>query len=150
MNLPYAKNKDHRQALDIRSSRALVPVRGLCGRVKRDRDEMNPSQLSPLDQIRQAEAENIRKIAAAREAAEQIVLKARMDAARLKEQAVEEGRREGQARNREILLKGEEEARALISRAHSMAEKLRRNGEARMDYAVRSAVNLVIGQEGEG
>jgi vacuolar-type H+-ATPase subunit H len=107
-----------------------------------------PTPFSPLDQIRQAEAENIRKIAAARESAEQVVVKARLDADLLKKQALEEGNREGQARYREILLRREEEAKALVVQAHSTAEKLRRKGEASMDIAVRSAVELIIGLEG--
>ncbi len=112
-------------------------------------EKVNPAQLSPLDQIRQTEAEITRKIAAAREAAEQVVVKARLDAYALKKQALEDGNREGQARYREILLRGEEEAKALTVQAHSTADNLRRKGEAYMEIAVRSAVELVIGQEGD-
>jgi vacuolar-type H+-ATPase subunit H len=111
--------------------------------------KVDPIQLSPLDQIRQTEAEVTRRLAAAREAAEQIVAKARLDAASLMNQTREEGQREGQARSREILSRGEEEARALITQAHSQAESLRRKGEGRMESVVRSVFYLIIGQEGD-
>jgi vacuolar-type H+-ATPase subunit H len=110
---------------------------------------LDPIRLSPLDQIRQTEAEITRKVAAAREAAEQVVVKARLDAAALKQQAREEGQREGQARCREITARAEEEAHALVVQAHAQADQLRRKGEALMDTAVRGVIELIIGQEGE-
>ncbi len=70
-------------------------------------EKVNPPQFSPLDQIRQTEAEITRKIAAAREAAEQVVVKARLDASVIKKQALEDGNREGQSQYREILIRGE-------------------------------------------
>lgn len=48
---------------------------------------VNENELSPLDQIRQTEAEVTRRIAAAREAAELNVVKARTEATHLKNQA---------------------------------------------------------------
>jgi vacuolar-type H+-ATPase subunit H len=106
---------------------------------------VDPIQLSPLDQIRQTEAEITRKIVAIREAAEQIVAKARLDAVSLKNQSCENGQRQGQSRGQEILSSAEEEARAIIAQAHAQAENLRRKGEARMETAVRSVMDLIIG-----
>jgi vacuolar-type H+-ATPase subunit H len=111
--------------------------------------KVEPTQLSPLDQIRHTEAEITRRIAAARETADQVVAKARAEAASQKNQSREDGQCEGQARYREIISRGEEEASALIVQAHSQAESLRRKREAHLETAVRSVIHLIIGQEGE-
>lgn len=107
------------------------------------------TELSPLDQIRLAEAENLRQVLAAREAAGQVVARAHAHAAQLKKQAQETGRREGQIRYKEIVSKAEEEARLIAAQAHGRADDLRRQGRQRMELAVRRAVEIVIGQPGE-
>lgn len=100
--------------------------------------------LSPLDQIRQTEAEVTRKIAAARKAAEQILEDARRQVAALKQEARDAGTREGDARYRAMISKAEEDARALVEEAQYQAKLLRRRGQRRMPVAVSSAVNFVI------
>lgn len=109
-----------------------------------------PDELSPLDQIRQTEAEVTRRIAAAREAAEKTVEKARGEAAKRKAAAREAGRLEGQAQLKENLARAEEEARALVAQAHHQADELRRRGRQRMHKAVQFAICVVLGLEGEG
>jgi vacuolar-type H+-ATPase subunit H len=104
---------------------------------------------TPLDQIRQAEAEVTRKIAAAREATKLTVSDAQVQAAVILDKARETGRREGQAQYREITSKAEDETRALIAQANQQADELHRNGEQRMEAAFRWAVNVVIGLEWE-
>jgi vacuolar-type H+-ATPase subunit H len=101
-------------------------------------------ELSPLDQIRQTEAEVTRRIAAARITAEQIVEQARQQAAALKREASESGRREGQARYQTSLSNAEEEARALVAEAQEQADQLRRRGDKRMQLAVNRAFNFLI------
>jgi vacuolar-type H+-ATPase subunit H len=112
-------------------------------------EKVDSTQLSPLDMVRQTEAEITRKIAAAREAAEQIVTKAHRDAAILKNQSREEGQREGKARCREIISRAEEEAGALVVQAQSQAENMRRKGDTNMETAVRNVITLIIGLEGD-
>lgn len=107
------------------------------------------TQLSPLDQIQQAEAEVARRIAAAREGAEVTLQEARAQMVELQRQARETGRSEGQMQYQEIVSRAEDEARALIARAHRGAEILRRQGESCMDAAVREAVQFIIGRETE-
>ncbi|HEX9617547.1 MAG TPA: V-type ATPase subunit subunit G family protein [Anaerolineales bacterium] len=102
-------------------------------------------ELSPLDQIRQTEGEVTRKIAAAREAAEQILENARQQAETLKRSAREAGTREGQGHYKTTIARAEEEARALVTEAGFQAERLRRRGQQRMKRGVSYAVNLVLG-----
>jgi vacuolar-type H+-ATPase subunit H len=107
-------------------------------------DQSPELDLSPLDQIRQTEAEVARKIAAARKAAEQIVEQARQQAAALKREAVESGRGEGQARCQTALSNAEEESRALVAEAQDQADMLHRRGAERMELAVHRALSFVI------
>ena len=107
------------------------------------------SERSPLEQIRQAEVEVKRRIAAAQRTAEGDMQKAQLDAQELERQASEIGLREGQAAYQDIIRQTEEEARGLVADARHRAEELRRQGELRMEGAVRSAVAILVGQ-GEG
>ncbi len=106
-------------------------------------------QLSPLDQIRRTEAEVTRLIAAARESAEQAVAKSRAEATELKNQARVDGQFEGQAKYREIISKGEEEASALLVQAQRQADFLHRKGEACLKEAVQSVVNMIVDFKGD-
>jgi len=107
-------------------------------------DQSSELDISPLDQIRQTEADVTRKIAAARNSAEQILEEAHRQAAALKQEARETGTREGQARYKAIIAKSEEESQALVAEAQSQAKKLRRRGKERMRVAVSCAVNFII------
>ena len=102
-------------------------------------------ELSPLDQIRQTEGEVTRKVAAAREAAEQILENARQQGEILKRNAREAGTREGQGLYKTTIAKAEEEARALVAEAAFQAEQLKRRGRQHMRSSVSFAVNLVLG-----
>ncbi len=113
-------------------------------------DQMSASGLSPLDQIRLAEAEITRKVMSAREATRRAIAEARAQAARIKKEAREAGNREGQIRYKEIVSKAEEEARAIVAHAHNQAADLRRKGQARMETAIREAVHIVLGVKGGG
>jgi vacuolar-type H+-ATPase subunit H len=107
------------------------------------------SEPPPLDLIRKAEAEATRRIAEARQIAEQSVNKAKSQAKLLRIQAREEGQRDGQARYQETIVKAEEEADAIIAFARKRAEVLRLRGELRMDVGVSYVINLILGQEEE-
>jgi vacuolar-type H+-ATPase subunit H len=109
------------------------------------------SGLSPLDQIRLCEAEVTRRIAAARQAGEQNVAKARSEASNLKNEAKERGLRKGQAQYQAILSGAEEEAEAIVAKAQKRAEAMLQRGESGMEKAVAEAVKIIIGPvEGEG
>lgn len=101
------------------------------------------TQLSPLDRIRQAEAEVTRHIAAAREAAENRLAETRNEARLSLDDARKAGRRQGQAQYRQILAQTEEESRLILTEAHGKAEKLRRKGSQQMDRAVCWIVTLI-------
>jgi vacuolar-type H+-ATPase subunit H len=111
---------------------------------------ISDTELSPLDQIRQAEADVTRQIAAAREAAARTVVEARRHVRDLLDEAREMGRRRGQIRYKEIVSQAEEESQALVFQAHNQAESLHHTGKRRMSTAVRQAVNLVIGLQDDG
>ena len=106
------------------------------------------TDLSPLDQIRQTEAEVARKIASAQEEAKQRVVQARKDARELIANARETGYLQGRARGLEIISKSEEESHATIEQARRMAEVYRAHGQQQMATAVRYVVDLVLGFEG--
>lgn len=106
--------------------------------------------LSPLDQIRLVEAEITRRVVAAREASDHSASNARTQAALLKKQAEENGKREGQIRFKETIAKAEEQAKVIIAQAQHEADDLRGNGQARMEQAVNEALNIVLGMKGGG
>ena len=107
--------------------------------------------LSPLDQIRLAEAEIIRKVVTIREESERIVVDARAQSTLLKKQAHDSGIREGQIQYKGIISKAEEEARTIVAHAHTQAADLRRKGQERMEAAIQEAMRIVLGlQEGGG
>lgn len=111
-------------------------------------DQISANGLSPLDQIRLAEAEITRKIAVARETSERAAGEARAQAARLKKEAREAGSREGQIRYKEIVSKAEEEARGIVAHAHNQASELKRKGQVRMEAAIQEAIGIVLGLRG--
>jgi phage FluMu protein gp41 len=104
-------------------------------------DPSSATELSPLDQIRLAEAEITRKIVTAREQSENAVVETRVQAALLKKQAHESGTRDGQIRNKKIVSKAEEEAHTIVAYAHRMAadQALARAEAMTGAEAVRSA-----------
>jgi vacuolar-type H+-ATPase subunit H len=101
-------------------------------------------ELTPLDQIRQAEVDLARQVAAAREAAERTIANANAQAAQIKNDAHEQGKREGMARYQDIIHVAEEEASAIIARGRRVAEELRHKGSTRMKTAVRHALSIII------
>jgi len=112
----------------------------------KDWDEAN---LSPLDQIRLCEAEVTRRIAAARQAGEESLAKARSEAANLKKNAKERGLRKGQVQYQEVVSGAEEEAQALVAKAQKRASELLTRGNQKIEIAVQKAVNIVVGHSEE-
>jgi vacuolar-type H+-ATPase subunit H len=108
------------------------------------------AELSPLDQIRQAEADVARQIASAREATGQTVAQARIQAKDMLGDARQIGKREGEKRYREIVSNAEEEEQAIIAQACNRAEHLSRRAGQRLAEGVRRALNVVIGLEDVG
>jgi vacuolar-type H+-ATPase subunit H len=113
-------------------------------------DPLSATGLSPLDQIRLAEAEITRKIVAAREGSEHAVVEARTQATLLKKQANDSGIREGQVRYKEIIAGAEDEARTMVEHAHNQAVDLQRKGKARTEAAIQEAINIILGLKGGG
>jgi vacuolar-type H+-ATPase subunit H len=103
------------------------------------------TEFSPLDQIRQSEAEVTRKIAAARETAMHNLEAARKEAAHIVAQAREDGLQEGQLHYRKILQKTEKESKNLIASAQEEVRELTKIGDRRMDKAIEQIVSIVIG-----
>lgn len=101
--------------------------------------------LSPLDQIRQTEAEVTRDIAAARKEAELTVAEAKDKAAQLKAEAYQTGSRKGQEQYKKIIARADVEAKALTVQAHQRAGELKHRGEIRMGAVIKMAVNFIIG-----
>jgi vacuolar-type H+-ATPase subunit H len=110
----------------------------------------NQNELSPLDKVRMVEAEVTRRLVAARESAEQTVVKASTVAAQRKSEAREAGTHEGEVLFKSIVAKAEEESQAIIAQAHQRATEVRRRGNQRMEKAISIAMQIVVGLEGEG
>ena len=113
-------------------------------------DQTSAVGLSPLDQIRLAEAEITRKIVTAREASEHAVDRARSQAAQIKKEARDSGIRDGQILYKRIVFKAEEEAHTIVAHAHNQAEELGRRGQTRIETAIQEAMSMVLGWKGGG
>ena len=113
-------------------------------------EPLSETALSPLDQIRLAEAEITRKTVTAREDSERSLVDARVRANKLKKQARESGAREGKILYKEIVARAEEEARAITAHAQNQAADLRQKGRNRMELAVEYAISIVLGLEDDG
>ena len=105
--------------------------------------------LSPLDQIRLCEAEVTRRVAAARQSAEESLAGARSEAANLKKQAKERGLQRGQAQYQEVILKAEENAKVIVAQARRRSEELSQRGRRRIDEAVNSVASIIVGLEAD-
>lgn len=106
-----------------------------------------PMEPSPLDQIRQAEVTVARRVAAARQAAQDAIREAHEQAAELRRYAHDCGCLEGVETYEFIVSTAEREAQTLIEEAHSQARDLRRRGDLFGEMAVRYAVMMVTGQD---
>jgi vacuolar-type H+-ATPase subunit H len=113
-------------------------------------EPLSSVELSPLDQIRLAEAEITRKTVAAREDLERSLTEARKQAARIKKDAHEAGTRAGKAQFKEIVSRAEEEAHAITAHAQHQVDNLRQKGSSRMKLAVEYAVSIVLGLKRNG
>ena len=111
---------------------------------------LSETELSPLDQIRLAEAEITRNIVAAREVSERSLADARVQAARIKKQACESGTRDGKIRYKEIVARADEEAHAITAHAQNHAADLHKKGRSRMELALQYAISIVLGVEKDG
>jgi vacuolar-type H+-ATPase subunit H len=107
-------------------------------------DQSPDLNLSPLDQIRQTEADVLRKIVATRIAAEEILENGRQQSAAIKREAQEAGTRQGQVCYKELIAKTEEEAKAIVIEAQGQADRFRRRGLVRMHSAVDFVILLVV------
>ncbi len=103
---------------------------------------------SPLDQIRQVEAEVAQEIATARDRAETTVKESQASAAD-KREAQENARLESEKSYKDIVAKAEKDAEAMLKQANNQAEELRKTGKSRMDDAIRFVVNTVTGSQQE-
>ncbi len=108
-------------------------------------DPKSVVSLSPLDQIRFCEAEVTRRIAAARQSAEESLAGARSEAASLKKQAKERGFRRGQAQYQEVISKAEENAQVTVAQARRRSQELSQRGRRRIDEAVRKVTDIILG-----
>ena len=109
----------------------------------------NENSLSPLDQIRQAEAEAARRLVLSREAGSKKVQESRLQASELFGQARIEGEADGQARYKEIVARSEEEATALVAESRRKTDKLRVAGQKQITSLVSKIVKFITGMEAD-
>jgi len=108
--------------------------------------KQNPAtELSPLDQIRLAEAEIMRKTMTAHEDAERRLSHAHTQAESIKKEARATGTQAGKAHYKEIVSRAEEEARAIRAHAKNQAKQLEKKGHTRIDKAVAYVLNIILG-----
>lgn len=104
---------------------------------------------SPLDQIRLAEAEVAREIAAARNRAKEAAKEISAQADDINHKARTEGRREGEQHYQEIIAEANMAAEKLLEQAHTQAEELHQTGISQINAAVRFAVDTIVGSHQE-
>jgi vacuolar-type H+-ATPase subunit H len=112
-------------------------------------DPKSMVSLSPLDQIRFCEAEVTRRVAAARQSAEESLAGARSEAANLKKQAKARGLQRGQAQYEEVVSKAEENAQVIVAQARRRSEEMSQRGRRRIDEAVRRVASIIVGLEAD-
>ncbi|MDT8306159.1 MAG: hypothetical protein RRC07_09500 [Anaerolineae bacterium] len=112
---------------------------------------MDPEHvLSPLDQIRQAEADSARRVAGCREGAERAAARAREQARALVEAEREAGQREGQAQYRRLMLRAQDEVRVICLDSQKRVAELQRAEVELMGAAVTRVLAIITGiAEGE-
>ncbi len=108
--------------------------------------ELSDSSFSPLDIIRNKEAEVTRRLAATREAVANEIAAARQRAQEQIARAEERGRSAGEAQRHSILDDVEKEAQAIITQADAEAEVLRHITYEQMEAAVKHALDIVLGE----
>ncbi len=108
----------------------------------------NEQDLSPIEQIRLAEAEVARRLAAASEAAEKSLLTTQEQAAQIREEACQAGRQEGEQRYGELIAESKAQADAIVAHAQEQAGALRQVSSMRLGVIVRQAVQYVLGTAG--
>ncbi len=102
-----------------------------------------------LEVIRRKEAEVKRRLAAEREAAEDVLAKAGQQARALLIAAEIEGRRTGEAQRQAAQAEAECEAQSIGAQARAEAELLLRVRQQHMDATVAHAFEIVIGGQHE-
>jgi vacuolar-type H+-ATPase subunit H len=105
----------------------------------------NESPADVLDMIRDKEAEVTRQLVAAREATAKEVSEARLQIQERLSQAEEQGLREGQAERQCILDEADAEAQQMIAQAEAEAATIRQQAPAKMEAAVKLALDIVVG-----
>lgn len=114
-----------------------------------DSTRLRNNQLSPLDQIRYAEAEITRRIAASRVVAKKIVADANERSVEELKNARNSGQREGEVNYSKILSEASEEAEEILIRAQNQCTEITNRGKERMEYALQCALHLIIAQKKE-
>ena len=110
-------------------------------------DPKSEVSLSPLDQIRLSEAEVTRRIAAARQSAEESLAGAHSEANNLKKKARERGIQRGQAQYQVIVSDAEESSKVMVLKAQQRSEELSQRGSRRIDEALQKAASIIVGLE---
>jgi vacuolar-type H+-ATPase subunit H len=112
-----------------------------------EEDPKSEVNLSPLDQIRLSEAEVTRRVAAARQSAEESLAGARAEAANLKKQARERGLQRGRAQYQVVISNAEENSQVMVVKARQRSEELSQRGGRRIDETVQKAASIIVGLE---
>ncbi len=107
------------------------------------------ADISPLDQIRQKEAEGLRKVIIARQASERKIYEARGEAARIKKLARESAAQQARELYKETAAAAQQEAQELRSQAKTHADELTARAKLVIEQGVAEAVNIVLGLKEE-
>jgi vacuolar-type H+-ATPase subunit H len=99
---------------------------------------------SPLQAIKQKEAELRHRVEEARRRAESQLQSAREEAEQTVARANQKGQAEAKALYEQKIKEARREAKAIVATAHQEATTFRRQAAARLDEAVRQIVELVL------
>jgi vacuolar-type H+-ATPase subunit H len=101
--------------------------------------------VSPLDQIRDAEIAVARRLAAARESARALIETTQSQVDDLQREAEQAGRLEGQAQYAEAVAKAKDAAALILVQAQRQIERLRGQAERDRDSLVSTVLEFVTG-----
>lgn len=104
-------------------------------------------EASPLDAIKQAEMEVVRRVAEAQAAAEDSLLKTQSQIETLLNTLRAEGEATGQALYADLLASTETETERLISNTEAQVAELHARGDLLLEEAIAQAVNIITGRE---
>lgn len=134
------------KSLMVMKGRRILRLRATCSDSEQKMSDRR-DELSFLDQIRLVEADMARQLVVARESAEELLERTRALGEQRKIEARQAGLEAGQALYKNIVTRAADEAQTILAQTQQHADRMRGEASLRMEHAILSAINIVIGRE---